>query len=235
MRMGTEEKSHVATDPRALTADAVGCSALKALFLGVAVLAASWFLIFAISGEAMAAARDKAPVPDAGVSTPASPAAAGTESKCLAENAACVACHTNEGASFADVSTLAGLHAGLACATCHDDDKALDDLHAKTKAKRMPLRLKKTQVENATCLSCHTDEPGSDAFLALSEGEPLVDANGLEVNAHAMVGAQGHEDIACVSCHEVHDEADPGVRAQKVCATCHHANVYECFTCHEHG
>lgn len=162
-------------------------------------------------------------------------AAGGAAVEAPAENEACVSCHTSEGDSTQDSSTIASLHAGVACVTCHDDGEELDELHAKTKAKRMPMRLKKTQVEDATCLSCHQEQPGTDAFLALSKDKPLVDANGLEVNAHEMVGREGHEGIGCVSCHEVHDEADPAGRAQKVCATCHHAGVYECYTCHEHS
>lgn len=151
------------------------------------------------------------------------------------ENAACAACHVNEAEAAQDEKTLSSLHAGDLCTTCHDDEETLDELHAKTKAKRMPLRLKKTSVEDETCLACHEEQPGTDEFLALSEGNPLVDANGLEVNAHEMVGREGHEGIGCVSCHEVHDEADPQARAQKVCQSCHHADVYECFTCHEHA
>lgn len=149
------------------------------------------------------------------------------------ENGDCTACHKNEGAAAQDEAFLGFDHAGLLCVSCHDDGEVLDDLHAKTKAKRMPMRMKKTAVENETCSQCHEIE--GDEFVGLSADVLLSDANGLEVNAHEVVAAEQHQGIACVACHEFHDDTLPAEQAQKVCATCHHANVYECFTCHEHA
>ena len=80
-----------------------------------------------------------------------------------------------------------------------------------------------------------SNEPAHEAFLELSAGTPLVDANGLEVNAHTMVGNVTHDGIECVSCHEIHDDTLPAEQGKKICNSCHHADVFECFTCHEHG
>lgn len=189
----------------------------------------------AAMGEDASASAAASGVPADGIRGGGASDAEGASAQPPEENAACTACHVNEAEAAQDEKTLSSLHADVLCMTCHDDEETLDELHAKTKAKRMPLRLKKTSVEDETCLACHEEQPGTDEFLALSEGNPLVDANGLEVNAHEMVGREGHEGIGCVSCHEVHDEADPQARAQKVCQSCHHADVYECFTCHEHA
>ena len=150
-----------------------------------------------------------------------------------ASNAACTACHTAEGEAAEDQACLGSLHATLTCETCHDDAKELDELHAKTKAKRMPMRLKKTTVEDETCIACH--EATGEEFAKLSGGSLLADANGLEVNAHAVITGEQPEGIACVSCHEVHDDTLPAEQAQKVCKSCHHAQVFECFTCHDHS
>ena len=150
-----------------------------------------------------------------------------------ASNAACTACHTAEGEAAEDQACLGSLHATLTCETCHDDAKELDELHAKTKAKRMPMRLKKTTVEDETCIACH--EATGEEFAKLSGGSLLADANGLEVNAHEVITGEQHEGIACVSCHEVHDDTLPAEQAQKVCKSCHHAQVFECFTCHDHS
>lgn len=150
-----------------------------------------------------------------------------------ASNAACTACHTAEGEAAEDQACLGFLHATLTCETCHDDAQELDELHAKTKAKRMPMRLKKTTVEDETCIACH--EVTGEEFVGLASGSLLADANGLEVNAHEVIAGEQHEGIACVSCHEVHDDTLPVEQAQKVCKSCHHAQVFECFTCHEHS
>lgn len=205
-------------------------------------------LALAIAGTAPAQAgtsgadASKAPVvsaaaPAAQASSQAPDAAAEKPLQAPAEipasNAACTACHTAEGEAAEDQACLGSLHATLTCETCHDDAKELDELHAKTKAKRMPMRLKKTTVEDETCIACH--EATGEEFAKLSGGSLLADANGLEVNAHEVITGEQHEGIACVSCHEVHDDTLPAEQAQKVCKSCHHAQVFECFTCHDHS
>lgn len=65
----------------------------------------------------------------------------------------CAACHTSQ------AKTVEGdTHEILACVGCHNDEKALADVHKDADASsKMPRRLKKTEVTEATCLGCHGD------------------------------------------------------------------------------
>lgn len=149
------------------------------------------------------------------------------------EDRLCADCHVGEGASFAGEEHLAGVHQGTSCATCHDDAQKLDKLHEDVQATdRMPRRLKKTAVTASACVLCHENK--SDDFIELATNGLLEDADGRTVNPHTVTSQPQHAEITCVDCHEVHDDDTPAAKAQKLCASCHHAGVFECHTCHEH-
>ena len=68
----------------------------------------------------------------------------------------CATCHDVEQGSYADAACEASFHAEVACSGCHDDQDTLSQVHeGKTAADNMPKRLKKSQVSNDVCLSCH--------------------------------------------------------------------------------
>lgn len=141
----------------------------------------------------------------------------------------CATCHAGEASSFSDANVPASNHAEN-CMSCHSDEAKLADVHKDTAGKQPPKKLKKTEVGDETCLSCHSyDElAAKTADLAI-----LTDENGTTVNPHEAPGlTPGHEDMACSDCHSLHSEESPETKAPEVCLSCHHDNVYECGTCH---
>lgn len=77
-------------------------------------------------------------------------------------------------------------------------------------------------------------DAGWGALAALTaDSEALVDAEGTVVNPHALPEGSSHEAITCTDCHKVHAEADPAKAALGKCRSCHHEDVFECYTCHD--
>ena len=174
----------------------------------------------------------------------------------------CSVCHedeTRQAQTEVDAKTV-DVHASLDCVQCHDQKEELDSLHANvTNETRSPTRLKKTDVGAVVCLRCHGDNPspitnaeavdnpdgqtgaktpGNNAALieATEHSRALTDANGTTVNPHDLPAVEAHEAFQCSDCHSVHNpDANPSDKAASFCQTCHHANIYECFTCHEHA
>lgn len=148
----------------------------------------------------------------------------------------CAACHESEAASTEDKGCLAQKHAAVACTACHADGDKLQQIHDNP-GKRLPKRLKKTSVQDASCLTCHGGADGGteDLAKATEASSVLTDKQGLTVNPHALPVNASHQGIACITCHKMHaDEADLSKQAQLACLGCHHENVYECGTCHAH-
>lgn len=153
----------------------------------------------------------------------------------LKEDSECDACHALEVASAENELCLAGSedHADVSCLDCHVKDSALEGAHRKLSAdSKMGDSLKRTSVEDQTCLNseCHNYD---DMLANLPEDAMLVDENGTTVNPHEIheVG-QSHGDILCADCHTTHKEGEALQSANDKCLSCHHANVYECGTCH---
>lgn len=144
----------------------------------------------------------------------------------------CGTCHLNEHESMENSASDSFLHANMSCVECHDDTDGLTKVHdGVTTADRVPMRLKRTGVDENLCISCH---PQDEAFLAQTASTPLVDGRGTEVNPHELPQVASHEEITCSDCHKMHgDAADRADRAQKLCQSCHHSGVFECYTCHE--
>lgn len=142
----------------------------------------------------------------------------------------CALCHAVETLSCDDDELLMSKHAALECLDCHSDEAGLEGVHAKIKAKtRAPKRLKKTSVDDQICLTCHG--PVEELVEATEESTVLTDKNGTTVNPHeaaALTPAHEEDGMGCESCHSMHIERD----VQTYCGTCHHMEVYECFTCH---
>jgi hypothetical protein len=148
----------------------------------------------------------------------------------------CGACHVTEAESATDASSDASLHAALSCVGCHDNTDKLSKMHEDaTTASRMPTRLKQTTVTEETCVECHAlDTAHTEATAA----KMLIDANGTKANPHDLPATEtnSHGQIICSDCHEMHSSAaERREKATKLCQSCHHAGVYECYTCHEHG
>lgn len=144
----------------------------------------------------------------------------------------CAMCHEAEGASMADAACeVSQSHGGLTCVSCHTDTSALESVHAEVDAAdyKAPKKLSDTEVASEACEACHDAADLAQKTAAL---ELLTDKNGKTVNPHDMPETEQHESITCSSCHDMHSESEPSTDAPAVCASCHHANVYECYTCH---
>jgi predicted CXXCH cytochrome family protein len=148
----------------------------------------------------------------------------------------CGACHIVEAESAANPSCDAYLHTTTSCVDCHDNTNKLKTMHEDvTTADRMPTRLKQTTVTEETCVGCHALD---EAHIEATATEALVDINETKVNPHNLPATEtdSHAEIICSDCHEMHDSAAKRVeKATKLCQSCHHSGVYECYTCHEHG
>lgn len=147
-----------------------------------------------------------------------------------AEGMTCEACHADQAASAEDEKCTMAIHAplDLACVDCHADD-ALIDVHANAKVDaKLPTKLKKTEVVEA-CATCHT----IDALIeATVDSKALTDSDGNVVNPHDVPTVKDHKDITCDSCHKMHSDGSAAKRAADLCVSCHHEDVYECYTCH---
>lgn len=147
----------------------------------------------------------------------------------------CVTCHKTEGVTMEDGSSGASTHvtqAQATCAACHVDEQGLGSVHeGKTASDAMPKKLKKTEVDAATCQASGCHNESADQMAALTAGyTELVDTKGTQVNPHEVMGlTEGHADITCSNCHNMHESE---VAAADTCVSCHHAGVYECNTCH---
>lgn len=146
----------------------------------------------------------------------------------------CGTCHDNDVASFDDASCPASQHVDMRdqCMTCHNDP-AMEKAHEKVTldSEKKKATLKRTAVARETCLSCHD---AAELAAATSESTALTDKNGTTVNPHDLPANEDHESMNCSSCHKLHTADAPGEAAQATCKNCHHAEVYECGTCHDH-
>lgn len=116
---------------------------------------------------------------------------------------------------------------------CHTDESGLKTAHDKVELgdQKKKAKLKKTTVPEEVCAACHNK---AELTEKTASSTVLTDSNGLCVNPHDIPVNDGHAeaDIACSSCHKMHEEQNVEETAPKVCLNCHHADVYECNTCH---
>ncbi|WP_139652910.1 cytochrome c3 family protein [Raoultibacter phocaeensis] len=145
----------------------------------------------------------------------------------------CSTCHENAIASFDDTACTASSHADQKadCFSCHADTEGLSEAHKKVTldSTKKKATLKKTSIANDACISCHDKRELADTTVQCTV---LTDKNGLVINPHALPEHEDHESITCSSCHKIHAADGPDEIAPKVCRNCHHADVYECNTCH---
>lgn len=127
--------------------------------------------------------------------------------------------------------------AGGTCKPCHGLAEAtLETLHDPPTG-TPPSRLWKTEVSETACLGCH----GSyDALAARTASSTVLTDSGRGmteggvpkvVNPHeapTLTPAHVAAGMNCGSCHGSHRTKS----AAEYCTSCHHANVYECHTCH---
>ena len=116
------------------------------------------------------------------------------------------------------------------CITCHVDNEDLERGHKRLNSGKKATRLKKTDVADEVCLTCHDSKILSEAT---ADSTALTDSEGNVANPHALPdSSSSHAEITCVECHTAHDGATAIDNAENECKSCHHTGVYECGTCH---
>lgn len=166
--------------------------------------------------------------PNTSVPDSKEPIEAETTSVAWSTDSDCASCH-QESLDHATVGDQAG-HQSMSCTACHVDTAALETVHEDASGPSSISKLKKTEVTDETCLSCH----GSYEELAqkTTDDETFTDDKGTVVNPHTLLTSHNannqHENVTCSSCHETHSGLNTDA-----CTDCHHENIYECYTCHE--
>ena len=200
----------------------VGQESKSPMVRGTALLALLCGFVFACSLCACAPQQDAAPK---------APDDADPVTVAWSAETDCATCHETEAASQTDPLCAASQHGDVTCITCHDDESTLATVHEKaTSDSKKPSRLKKTSVDEALCLSCHNSYDELAAKTA--DFTELVDKNGTSVNPHALPEAGDHTSITCEDCHKMHAETPIAETAHDECISCHHQDVFECYTCH---
>lgn len=144
----------------------------------------------------------------------------------------CTACHSDQAQALIAEHNQAGGD-GSACGGCHQDTEVLQAVHdEKMMSGKAPKRLRKTDVGDATCESCHGIP---EQLASATEGVALTDTEGTTVNPHAAYSLNDDhvQAFACRECHSVHGDADAMEQAEVFCSDCHHRGVFACGTCHE--
>lgn len=193
---------------------------------GVCVLSAV-LLVGLVAGCSPQQGTDAKPQQDTGSSDPIQVA--------WSADMDCSTCHSTQEATMTNDAMGAAMHvneAQTSCMTCHTDEKKLATAHeGKTASDPSPKKLKTTSVDIATCQSSGCHDLNTEEMLALTANDTqLIDSKGTQANPHDVIGkTEGHADITCSNCHNMHKEA---TNPADSCVTCHHTGVYECGTCH---
>lgn len=194
------------------------------------VVMASVVMLFAAAIALSACSAKNSSTTDGGSKT------AGSGSTKWSPEADCSTCHKSEAASVQDATLLAAKHSAKKCADCHDVT-ALSGLHANVTGpptQEQATRMRKSARAMGTkefCLKCHGSLEELAAKTAASTA--LKDINGTVVNPHAIPSSPKHDSAKvsdCLKCHAIH-KASPEVGS--ACKSCHHADVFQCGTCHE--
>ena len=148
------------------------------------------------------------------------------------ENSDCATCHATEQESYSNQACLASAHPDETCIQCHTDITGLATAHeGKTAADKMPKKLKSTEISDELCLSCHFES--KEALAEETSDVSISDVKHNSRNPHLSDGISEHEGIECAECHGMHKTEPIEDQAKDVCYSCHHTEVFECYTCHE--
>lgn len=117
----------------------------------------------------------------------------------------------------------------MGCTDCHQESEGLEKGHKKLNSGKEATKLKKSEVGDEVCLSCHQRDKVAEAT---TQSELLTDERGTSVNPHALPDTEDHAKIDCTDCHQAHGGKDAAQAAMATCTSCHHERVFECNTCH---
>lgn len=142
---------------------------------------------------------------------------------------ACAPCHSLEARTAAASACTDFSDAPSRCMACHDAAAELASAHAGIRSATPAVELASTAVEESACTNCHDEASLPDRT---SGSVALVDSDQATMNPHALPENKGHAKIGCTDCHTAHEGSDVLERASAVCETCHHADIYDCESCH---
>ncbi len=201
--------------------------------MGAKVSRAALALVLCLGVGALAAcapAASGSPEPEADAAAPEGTTAAGDFS--WSADADCATCHSAAVESGANEACGYSQHAEMPCMTCHDDEAGLAAAHEGVAASdKVATKLKETVVKDEPCLSCHG---GSlESLVAATPDAVVMDSKGTEANPHEVLQQEQHGEIACADCHQMHDDKPIETAAHDECLSCHHTDVFTCYTCHE--
>ena len=193
----------------------------------IAVIVVSLFALLVFGCTPQANTNTSAPADTTTDSTGDTPAA----TVAFTMDIDCGICHTKQQDTLSDQTIPASVHAtnGASCITCHDDEANLIKVHDGVSAAGANdvKNLRVTKITEDLCLGCHAN------YKEMTVGTPpLVDAQGTEVDPHNYPATDGHKSITCSSCHTQHRAVTAHETAEKLCMSCHHEEVFECYTCH---
>ena len=159
--------------------------------------------------------------------------AAATMDVSFSQDSDCTVCHAVESESMGDSTCLASLssHTTMECLSCHEYGSGLEKAHEKVSPGDTPREgLRRTKVDDAVCTPCHDY---AELVSKTASSTVLTDSEGTTANPHEVLATgEGHADVQCSSCHKMHKAEDTATTANNLCLSCHHAEVYECGTCH---
>ena len=141
----------------------------------------------------------------------------------------CAPCQSLEAKTAAASACTDFSDAPSNCVNCHDDAPELTTVHTGIRNAKPTAELMHTAVENDACTGCHDK---ADLADRTRDSIALVDSNQTTMNPHALPENKGHSKIGCTDCHSAHESTDVLERAPQACQNCHHADIYDCETCH---
>lgn len=149
-------------------------------------------------------------------------------------DAECGVCHTVQEASLASIPCAAAVaeRSDSPCSVCHAEEAGLAQAHeGATPEKASKAKLLDTTIDERACTDCH----GAYEQLAekTADVSVLTDSEGTVVNPHDRPAGEGHAGSTCANCHMLHTGDPAAEAAPAYCLDCHHADVYECNTCHD--
>lgn len=137
-------------------------------------------------------------------------AAVATETANFVGSDSCMQCHDQHVDTYSKSlhaqawETLGGKYQGAGCESCHGSGEK--HVESNQKADIISYSDKHSAGISATCLNCHGESP--------------------ELSLWAM-GTHARNDVACASCHNVHNQTQPGVDQPEVCFSCHRDIEFE--------
>ncbi len=134
---------------------------------------------------------------------------------------------------YGHYSTNEGNSEDITCISCHDLD-TLRKLYLLCDSDALEQANVEMSSSNEFCLVCHGSYEELSELTA--DYREFIDLENNIANPHEFGGGltAEHKVSLCSSCHtSIHRTSNALSSAYIFCWDCHHAGVFECYTCHE--